>query len=377
MNILVTGGAGFIGSHTVDALIASGHDVRVLDNLSPTVHPHQKAGHVHPGARFILGDVRDKAVLAAAMEDVDAIFHFAAYQDYLPDFSTFFHVNAVSTALIYEIIVEKKLAGKIQRVVVAASQAVMGEGRYQCPACFEKTGQYIYPDIRSESRLKAGLWDHVCPDCGQTLQWVKSDETVVNPGNQYAVSKQAQEKITLTLGRRYDIPSVVMRYSIVQGPRQSLYNAYSGAMRIFALSLMMDKAPLIFEDGCQIRDFVNIQDVVAANLLVLADSRAVGRIFNVGGQRAWTVTQFYDTMQKVIGKFRDPVLGGYYRFGDTRHIFSDTGRLCALGWKPGQGIEDSIRDYWAFLGRAKGDPGILEHARAQMEKMEVIRRVQE
>ena len=376
MKILVTGGAGFIGSHTVDALIESGHQVRVLDNLSPVVHPHQTPEHVHPKAEFILGDVRDKAVLFAAMADVDAIYHFAAYQDYLPDFSTFFHVNAVSTALIYEIIVEKKLASRIQRVVVAASQAVMGEGRYQCPECFEKTGQYIYPDIRPESMLKAGLWDHVCPECGQKLDWVASDETVVNPGNQYAVSKQAQEKITLTLGRRYEIPSVVMRYSIVQGPRQSLYNAYSGAMRIFALSLMMDKSPLVFEDGCQVRDFVNIQDVVAANLLVLEDPRAAGRIFNVGGQRAWTVAQFYDTMQKVTGKYRDPILGGVYRFGDTRHIFSDTGRLSALGWQPKKAVEDSIEAYWAYLGQAKRHPDILERAQARMKKMEVIRRVQ-
>ncbi|MEW6670532.1 MAG: SDR family NAD(P)-dependent oxidoreductase [Thermodesulfobacteriota bacterium] len=376
MNILVTGGAGFIGSHTADALVRAGFNVRILDNLQKTVHPKGIPGHLNPRAEFVKGDVRDKRDWEKALVGIDAVYHFAAYQDYLTDFSTFFHVNAVSTALLYEILVEKNLAAKIRKVIVAASQAVMGEGRYRCPACFEKDRQFSYPAIRLEAQLSRGEWDHCCDRCGETLEWQPSDETVVKPCNQYALSKFSQEQIALELGKRYDIPSVVMRYSIVQGPRQSFYNAYSGAMRIFALSLYFDRRPIIFEDGNQIRDFVNIQDVVDANLLVLEKSSADGRVFNVGGDRAWTVNAFYETMQAVVGRNKEPLKSGYYRFGDTRHIFSDISRLQSLGWNPSRDIRKSIADYWEYLNTHQDTDNILEFAEKQMKQQQVIRQTQ-
>lgn len=374
MKTLVTGGGGFIGSHMVDALIENGHDVRVLDNLQKTVHPHGKPNYIHPKAEFMYGDVRDKAAWQKALKDVTAIFHLAAYQDYLTDFSTFFHVNTVSTALLYEVLIESGQASDIKKVVVAASQAVMGEGRYKCPVCYEKNSHYIYPGIRLEDQLAAGKWNHVCPDCDRELVWMPSDETVVAPCNQYAISKHSQENIAIQLGRRYDIPSVVMRYSIVQGPRQSFFNAYSGAMRIFALSLLLGQAPTIFEDGLQVRDFVNIEDVVNANLLVLFDSRADYEVFNVGGGQAWTVNEFYDAMQMEVGKRLPASTGHYYRYGDTRHIFSDIRKLKALGWHPERSITDSIRDYWAYLQGGVKKDDILSYANRQMKKLKVIRK---
>ena len=374
MKILVTGGAGFIGSHTVDALIDKGYDVRILDILQPTVHPKGKPDHVHPKAEFIQGDASDKAVMEQALDGVSAVYHFAAYQDYLNDFSTFFAVNAVSTALLYEILVENKRGGSMKKVVVAASQAVMGEGRYACPACDPRETTLFYPDIRTEARLSRGLWEHECPDCGEPLKWRASDETVVNPWNQYAISKHCQEEIALKLGRRYDIPTAVMRYSIVQGPRQSFYNAYSGAMRIFSLSLRLAKTPVIFEDGLQVRDFVNIADVVDANLLVLDHPEAVDAVFNVGGGAAWTVTDFYRAMERVTGMEMEPDLSGKYRYGDTRHIFSDTGRLQALGWRPRFTVEDSIASYWEYIGRQKDMADILEYAQRHMADQGVIRK---
>ena len=376
MNILVTGGAGFIGSHTVDALLRAGFNVRILDNLQKTVHPKGIPGYINPRAEFVKGDVRDKGDWEKVLNGIDAVYHFAAYQDYLTDFSTFFHVNAVSTALLYEILVEKKIASKIRKVIVAASQAVMGEGRYRCPACFEKDPQFSYPAIRLETRLSQGQWDHRCDRCGQTLDWQPSDETVVNPCNPYAMSKYSQEQIALQLGKRYGIPSVVMRYSIVQGPRQSFYNAYSGAMRIFALSLFFDRRPIIFEDGNQVRDFVNIQDVVDANLLVLEKTEADGRVFNVGGNHAWTVNAFYETMQAVVGRNIEPLESGYYRFGDTRHIFSDISRLTSLGWVPSRDIRKSIADYWEYLNTHKETDNILDFAEKQMKQQQVIRQTQ-
>ncbi|MDM8543191.1 NAD-dependent epimerase/dehydratase family protein [Desulfococcaceae bacterium HSG9] len=374
MNILITGGAGFIGSHTTDALIQEGHHVRILDNLHPTIHPHGKPPYLHPQAEFIMGDVRDKQTWIKALEDIDAVYHLAAYQDYLTDFATFFHVNTVSTALLYEVLVENKRFNRVKKVIVAASQAVMGEGRYKCPACFQRDGQYFYPSIRLERQLSRGAWNHLCPVCDHELEWTASDETVINPCNQYALSKHSQEMIAIQLGKRYNIPSTVMRYSIVQGPRQSFYNAYSGAMRIFALALFFGREPLIFEDGRQVRDFINIQDVVRANLLVLEKSEADYQVFNVGGGIAWTVFDFYNAMQEVTGRDLQPVLAGQYRYGDTRHIFSDTAKLQALGWQPQHDVKESIRDYWEYLSGQDAQADILAYSEKQMKQLNVIRK---
>lgn len=374
MHVLITGGAGFIGSHTADALIEKGHDVRILDNLLPTVHPKGKPAYLHPKAEFIQGDVCDADTLRSALKGIDAVYHLAAYQDYLPDFSTFFAVNAVSTALLYEILAGGPKEYRIEKVIVAASQAVMGEGRYRCEKCYPESGREIYPDIRLEEQLSKGIWEHHCPACGQSLQWRPSDESVIRPCNQYALSKHSQEQIAIQLGRRYDIPSAVMRYSIVQGPRQSFYNAYSGAMRIFALSLYFEKPSHIYEDGRQIRDFINIQDVVDANLLVLENPHAEHDVFNVGGGVPWTVNQFYDAMQKQVGREIDPLMEGDYRYGDTRHIFSDTRKLTSLGWKPHRTVSDSIAAYWEYLSAQKEKDDILEYAEKHMRRLNVIRR---
>jgi dTDP-L-rhamnose 4-epimerase len=295
VHVLITGGAGFIGSHTADRLLGMGHDVRVLDNLQKPVHMKGRPDYLSDKVEFIEGDVRDKATLENAMQGVDAIYHLAAYQDYLPDFSTYFHVNSVSTALIYEIIVEKNLP--VKKVIVASSQAVLGEGLYRC----EDHGELI-PDIRLEEQLSKGDWEHHCPHCGKYMQYQPTPEEKINPQNQYAMSKHSQEIIAVNLGKRYGIPSVAMRYSIVQGPRQSFYNAYSGAMRIFNLHLYFDRQPTIYEDGMQIRDYVNYNDVVDANILVLENDRADYQAFNVGGGRGYTVLDFYGKVQEVTGK---------------------------------------------------------------------------
>jgi dTDP-L-rhamnose 4-epimerase len=373
MNILITGGAGFIGSHTADALIAKGHRVRLLDNLHPTVHPRGKPPYLNPAAEFIQGDVRDVDTWKKALTDIQAVYHLAAYQDYLPDFSTFFSVNTVSTALLYEILAADPDRYGVEKVIVAASQAVMGEGRYHCSACDPQAQAPLYPEIRSAGQLAGGQWDHTCPRCNAALQWLPSDETVIRPCNQYALSKHSQEQIAIQLGRRYGIPSAVMRYSIVQGPRQSFYNAYSGAMRIFALSLLFERPPLIYEDGCQVRDFVNIGDVVDANILVLENPSARYQVYNVGGGMAWTVSQFYETMQQIVGKQLPARMEGAYRFGDTRHIFSDTGRLQALGWSPRRSVEQSIATYWEFLQTHQDKADILAYAEKQMRQLNVIR----
>lgn len=368
MNILITGGAGFIGSHTSDRLLEKGHKVRILDNLQKPVHLKGKPDYISKKAEFILGDVRDKSTLEKALQGIDAVYHLAAYQDYLPDFSTYFHVNSVSTALIYEIIVEKNLP--VKKVIVASSQAVLGEGLYKC----EEHGELI-PDIRLEAQLSKADWEHHCPHCGKYMKYLPTPEQKINPQNQYAMSKHSQEIIAVNLGKRYGIPSVAMRYSIVQGPRQSFYNAYSGAMRIFNLHLYFDRQPTIYEDGMQIRDYVNYNDVVDANILVLENDKADYQAFNVGGGRPYTVLDFYKKVQEVTGKNIEPIISKFYRYGDTRHIFSDITKLKALGWAPRVPIEESIRAYWEYLKQQTDIDDILEYAEKTMKNMGVVRAV--
>src|SRR5487761_1688416 len=303
MKVLVTGGAGFIGSHTCDRLLALGHEVVVLDALTPPVHRNGHPAFLSPGADFYQGDTRNRDLITNLLRRVDAVYHFAAYQDYLPDFSRFSDVNVVSTALLYEIIVAERL--DIARVVVASSQSAMGEGLYRCPSDGEQL-----PGMRAESALAVGDWDVPCPQCGGGLEMQATPERVSNPQNAYGMSKSGEEMVAINLGRRYGIPTVALRYSIVQGPRQSVFNAYSGACRIFCLSYRQGKPPTVYEDGRAIRDYVNIDDVVDANILVLTDDRAAGRVFNVGGGKAVTTSEFADIVRDQYGSGQPGVVTG-------------------------------------------------------------------
>lgn len=366
MRILVTGGAGFIGSHTCDRLVELGHDVTVLDALTAPVHRDATQNHVTPGARLWVGDVRNRDLLAGLMHEADAIYHFAAYQDYLTDFSRFSSVNVVSTALIYEIAVAQGL--DLQRIVVASSQSAMGEGLYRCADHGEQT-----PDMRPERALEGQQWDHTCGACGGPLELLRTPERVSNPQNAYGMSKYGEEMVAVNLGRRYGIPTVALRYSIVQGPRQSIYNAYSGACRIFCLNYLLGSAPTLYEDGGMIRDYVNIHDVVAANELVLTDDRAVGRVFNVGGGSAWTTAQFAEVVRAHYGSDLHARATGEYRFGDTRHIHSDISALQALGWQPTRTPVDSVAEYAAWLEGMPGLDGVLVEADRRMRELGVVR----
>lgn len=340
-HVLITGGAGFIGGHTADRLLSLGHRVRIIDNFCAPVHSNGKPDYLPPGAEVVRGDTRDPKAMLSALDGVDAVFHLAAYQDYMPDFSTYIDVNATSTALLYELVVAEKLP--VRKIIVASSQAVLGEGLYETI-----DGRTVQPSIRLEEQLSQGQWEHL-DDSGQPMRSIPTTETAVAPRNQYAISKNTQELLALHLGQRYQIPSVAMRYSIVQGPRQSLHNAYSGAMRIFSLHLHVGMRPTVYEDGEQLRDYVNIDDVVDANLLVLEDSRADYQALNVGGGVGVSVLGFYEALQKAVGAFQEPYVGNTYRYGDTRHIVSNTQRIRALGWKPRRVIEESASRYWEYL----------------------------
>lgn len=374
MRALVTGGAGFIGSHTVDLLLEKGYQVRVLDNLQPRVHPKGKPTWLSPEVEFIVGSVADRSTMERTVEDVDCVFHLAAYQDYMTDFSTFVHVNAESSALLFELILEKHLP--IQKIVFASSQSVCGEGRYRCP----EHGDTV-PDPRRLEQLEQGDWEVHCPVCGEYMKPQLIDESTVSPGTTYGITKYTIELLAQRIGRRYGIPTVCMRYSYVQGPRNSFYNAYSGIARIFAMRIMNGLPPLCFEDGQQRRDYINVRDVARANVLAMEDDRANFQVFNVGGGRPVTVVEFADMMLQALESSQEPLVPGAFRVGDTRHTVSDISKMQALGWQPSIPVEQNVAEYVAWLLQSPEARQVtresLIDAEQQMRAQRVIRQAKE
>ncbi|MGA3056509.1 MAG: NAD-dependent epimerase/dehydratase family protein [Candidatus Limnocylindrales bacterium] len=370
--VLVTGGAGFIGSHTVDLLLEKGYEVRIIDSLQPRVHPRGKPTYVPKDIEFIQGDVANRADMERALQGVDYVFHMAAYQDYLPDFSTFIHTNTESTALIFELAVSDPDRFPLRKLVVASSQSVSGEGKYKCNA--EDT--IFYPDPRTPDQLQRGEWEIPCPTCGSAATPLLIDEaTCSNPGTTYGVSKYALELLAFNLGRRYGIETAAMRYTYVQGPRNSFYNAYSGIARRFALRIRAGLPPVCYEDGLQRRDYVNVRDVARANLIALENPLSNGLAFNVGGGRAVTVLEFARMMLDASGSNLEPMVPGEYRLGDTRHTVSDLTRMRSLGWEPHTPVEDNVRQYLEWLDTQVGTDEYLLEAERVMKEMGVVRKV--
>lgn len=373
MKVLVTGGAGFIGSHTVDLLLQKGYEVRILDSLQLRVHPRGKPDYVPREAEFIQGDVANREDLARGMEGVDYIFHLAAYQDYLPDFSNFIHTNTESSALMFEMIVADPRRFPVQKIVFASSQAVSGEGKYRCVS----EGTIFYPESRPITQLKRGEWDFACPDCGGLLEPQLIDEATCNhPHTAYGISKYAIELLAFNLGRRYGIATAAMRYTYVQGPRNSFYNAYSGIARRFALRIRAGLPPICYEDGQQLRDYVNVHDVARSNVLVLESPEANCMAYNVGGGRAVTVMEFAHLMLLASRSRLEPQVPGEFRLGDTRHTVSDISRIQSLGWKPTTPVEENVRQYLEWLDTQTGTEEYLLEAERIMAEQGVIQHIE-
>ncbi len=366
-HILVTGGAGFIGSHTVDRLVAAGYQVRILDSLQERVHPEGWPAYLPTGVEKMQGDVRQRADWLAALDGIDGVIHLAAYQDYMPDFSTFHHVNTVGATLLYELIVTEKLP--VRKVVLASSQAVYGEGKYRCAE-----HGVVYPDARPDAQLARAEWEVRCPHCAAELEHLPITEDTVNPHTPYGISKYAAELTSFSLGRKYDIPTVNMRYSIVQGPRNSFFNAYSGIGRIFALRVLHGQPPVCYEDGQSLRDYVHVGDVARANVLCLEDERANFRSFNVAGQHGTTVLEYAQLVTRIAGRSIEPLVSGEYRFGDTRHTVSSGAALQALGWQPEISLEQTIGEYIEWIKEQPNLADFYAAAQANMRAANVLRR---
>lgn len=365
MRVLITGGAGFIGGHLVDRFHKEGFEVRVLDILDPKIHPSGQAPQFPKGVEFIRGDVTDRETLRFALRNVDVVSHQAAYQDYMPDFSKFLSVNAVGTALLYELIVEDRM--KIRKVIVASSQAVYGEGQYQC-----HQHSAFLPIPRSARQLQRREWDLSCALCGQRATPLLLLEQHTNPYNQYAVSKLAQEKIALGLGWLHGIPSVALRYSITQGPRQSLFNHYSGICRIFVSRALKGEPLVIYEDGLQTRDFVHIEDVVNANMLALQNDSANGQAFNVGSGRPVSVLDYAHQVREKVGNNVEFSIPGEYRTGDNRNSVSSISKLQALGWSPKRSLSDILDDFLDWIEKTGGIPEQVQDAYSNMKQAGVV-----
>ena len=324
--VLVTGGAGFIGSHLVDALLVRGHDVRVLDNLEPQVHGGLAEAEEWPSylardCEKIVADMRDKETLAKALADVSVVFHLAAMVGVgqsMYDIERYVDVNARGTAVLLDLLASE-FRDQVRRLVVASSMSIYGEGAYSCP----EHGQ-VFPKLRSMDQLKASDWEMRCPLCGQIVSpLLTNEDKPLSPTSVYAISKRDQEEMCLTVGRAYQIPTVALRYFNAYGTRQALSNPYTGVAAIFSSRLLNGNAPLIFEDGTQQRDFVHVSDIVQANLAAIESDGGDYMALNVCNGRPVTILQVAQELARALGVEIEPEFVGSFRQGDIRHCVGD------------------------------------------------------
>jgi dTDP-L-rhamnose 4-epimerase len=345
--ILVTGGAGFIGSHTVDALIARGDSVRVYDNLTEQVHGANavRPSYLQKDAEFIQGDVRDRDRLKKAIEGVDIIIHDAAevgVGQSMYSIDKFISTNVQGTGILWDILVND--SHSVEKVLVASSMSLYGEGKYACP----EHGVFS-PKPRPEEQCAKGVWEMLCPDCQQLSQPVPTDEEKeLDVTSVYAQSKKDQEVYSLMIGTAYKIPTVACRYFNCYGPRQSLNNPYTGAAAIFSSSILNDKPPLIYEDGLQQRDMVHVKDLVRGKLTLMDNAKADYGIFNIGTGKATSILEIAETLIELCGKSFAPNVIGKFRNGDIRHCYADIAKIQALGYEPQISLQEGLKDLIAW-----------------------------
>ncbi|HEX8561705.1 MAG TPA: SDR family NAD(P)-dependent oxidoreductase [Flavobacterium sp.] len=344
--ILITGGAGFIGSHLADELIEKGYEVRALDNLSEQVHgpAAQRPEYLNPQVELIVGDVRDKDTVIEALQDVDAVFHFAAmvgvgqsmYQ--IRDYTD---VNNVGTAVLLEALTENP----VSKLVVASSMSIYGEGLYT-----NGHGEFVHECDRRLEDLKSQRWELYDDERGILKPLATPETKKPNLSSVYALSKYDQERLCLITGKAYNIPTTALRFFNVYGTRQALSNPYTGVLAIFASRLLNNNAPLIFEDGCQKRDFVHVKDVARACRLALETPEADGEVFNVGSGNQYTIVEIAEKLAKVMGKNINAQLTAKYRVGDIRHCFANLDKAKAiLGYEPQVNFEEGLTELAEWL----------------------------
>lgn len=372
---LVTGGAGFIGSHLVDALVGQGHKVRVYDNLEPQVHGGLREQGRWPvysnlDAEYILGDVRDRDALCRAIDGVDVIFHEAAMVGVgqsMYQVQRYMDVNTTGTAVLLDILANEK--HRVRKLVVASSMSIYGEGAYDCP----DHGR-VYPRLRSKEQLAAHDWEMHCPACNAILSPIPTDEDKpLIPTSIYAISKKDQEDMCLCIGRAYGVPTVALRYFNTYGPRQALSNPYTGVAAIFSSRLLNNNPPLIFEDGMQKRDFVHVSDIVRANVLAIQCDTADSDYINIGTGAPVTVNDVANVLAHALGKDIAPVTLAKFREGDIRHCSADIAKASKLlGYAPQVSFEQGMNELAGWV-RAQSAVDRVEGAANELEKRGLAR----
>ena len=341
-NILVTGGAGFIGSFLVDGLIKKGHSVKIIDNLTEQVHHGKAPGYLNKEAEFVNADVNDTEALYGGVKDSEIIFHQAAavgVGQSMYEILQYVKANTLGTANLLDILVNKK--HNVKKVIVASSMSAYGEGAY-----LTKTGERLRPSLRSTEQMEKGEWELKDPKNGEILKPVgvkESDNFFCN--SIYAITKMDQEEMTRAVCKAYGIPSVALRYFNVFGPRQSLSNPYTGVAAIFMSRLKNDKQPIIYEDGLQSRDFVSVHDIVKANMLSMEKSAADNEVFNVGTGNPLSILEISEVLARLHGKDIKADVTNKFRKGDVRHCFADITKIKKkLGFEPSVSFEDGMKE---------------------------------
>lgn len=366
--MLVTGGAGFIGSHLVDELIEQGYDVRVFDNLDFQVHNGRLPDYLNPKAEYFFGDIRDKDALKKALEDIEVIFHNAAavgVGQSMYEIQRYVDVNTYGTAKLLDILANEE--HDVRKLIVASSMSIYGEGKYLCDEC-----GIVYPKLRSDRQLKAREWEMKCPKCGKEAKPAPTDEDkpLYSPSI-YAISKKDQEEMSLAIGRAYGIPTVALRYFNGYGPRQSLSNPYTGVCAIFSSRIKNDNRAVIFEDGLQTRDFISVHDIVKANILVMKESGANYEVFNVGTGNPTSILEIATVLNKLYGKNLKPEIVNKYRSGDIRHCYADISKIRKIGFKPSVDFTEGMKELAEWGEKVEAEDK-FEQAHEELKKKGLV-----
>jgi len=367
---LVTGGAGLIGSHVTDLLVREGWKVRVLDNLEPQTHRRGKPAWINPKVEFTHGDIRDRETVAVALDKIDVVFHQAAYGGYMPEISKYVHVNSLGTAQMLELIREKNLP--IKKIVVASSQAVYSEGAGICPK-----HQLVFPAVRPVEQLRKGDWEVHCPICGAITKSAPTPENAPVGGETvYGLTKVDQEKLVLLWGKQVGIPTTALRYSCTYGPRQSIFNPYTGVIAIFCTRLLNNLPPVLYEDGEQTRDFSFVEDIARANLLTAETDHLDGLAVNVGSEKGVSIRKVAGIVSSALKIDIEPEARGEFRPGEMRHLTSDTARIRSAGYQPQIKLEEGIERYIDWIRSQSDIHDYFSEAEQILKSKGIVHRVE-